>query len=59
MAKEMKDYQLVEVYDQGTWSIIWEHKGNKKQVFFEAADSLSDQFKDTEANDEELDNEKK
>jgi len=59
MAKEIKDYQLVEVYDQGTWSTIWEHKGTRKQVFYEAADNLSDKFKDTEKSDVESNNEKK
>jgi len=58
MEKEMKDYQLVEVYDQGVWSTIWEHKGNKRQVFFEAADNLSDKFKDTEKSDVELETKK-
>ena len=47
MAKNIKDYRLVEVYDQGVWSTIWEHKGTKRQVFFESHDNLSDKFKDT------------
>jgi len=26
MAKEIKDYQLVEVYDQGVWNTVWKKK---------------------------------
>ena len=51
MAKNIKDYQLVEVYDQGVWSTIWEHKGTKRQVFYESADNLSDKFKDIKEED--------
>jgi hypothetical protein len=26
MAKKLKDYQLVEVYNQGVWNTVWQKK---------------------------------
>jgi hypothetical protein len=29
MAKNIKDYQLVEVYNQGVWNTVWQKKKKK------------------------------